>query len=541
MRKLIVAFSLALPLAACGQDDGRAYERARAYYSRNDFRSAGAELNTAVRHDPSNAAAHLLKARVHLRLEDGIAAQAELERARALGVAPDEIQPLIAHALLLQGKPREALAQTRSFATRHAWQNHQMRGRAYGALGQFTEASAEFEKALRLAPKNAELRVDIGRLHLISHKVGEALAAADSALALDGRNLEALLFKGDLSLFQRTPAVALKWFDRALAIAPDDVRALVGKAGAFADLAQPDAANQAIARVQELEPSNPAACLLQAKLAADAKKFDLARSALQMAGASVERNPAALLLSARVESAVGNHEIAIGKLNGLLALQPGNVPARRMLASAQIRIGDATSAAETLRPIADRADADPETLDLMARALKVSDSNAASTYAKRALAPGPAYFAARIVAADRAMREERWQDAIQIYETLQAGEASQAAPILNNLAWAYYKSGRIDVALPRSARAYRLAPGNASIADTYGWILHESRKDRARGLEVMKAALALAPRNPTIRWHVAQAYAANGQAGEARALLLTLLKQPGFADKTAADALLKSL
>jgi tetratricopeptide (TPR) repeat protein len=72
----------------------------------------------------------------------------------------------------------------------------------------------------------------------------------------------------------------------------------------------------------------------------------------------------------------------------LLILQPDNAKARRLLASGQWRLGDAAGAIATLRPLADRADADSYVLTLMGEALaKQGDRAGASTYFAKAAQP----------------------------------------------------------------------------------------------------------------------------------------------------------
>ena len=60
----------------------------------------------------------LAQARTYLLLGDGAAAEAELKRATALGVAESETGHLLAHALLLQGQAERAAAEARKAGAR---------------------------------------------------------------------------------------------------------------------------------------------------------------------------------------------------------------------------------------------------------------------------------------------------------------------------------------------------------------------------------------------------------------------------------------
>src|SRR3546814_1845387 len=66
----------------------------------------------AIKADPNNGGARIMQAQVYLALGDGVAAAAEIERARALGISAEDSRHLMAHALLLQNEPKRALAES---------------------------------------------------------------------------------------------------------------------------------------------------------------------------------------------------------------------------------------------------------------------------------------------------------------------------------------------------------------------------------------------------------------------------------------------
>jgi tetratricopeptide (TPR) repeat protein len=129
------------------------------------------------------------------------------------------------------------------------------------------------------------------------------------------------------------------------------------------------------------------------------------------------------------------------------------------------------------------------------------------------------------------------EPAMREYErVLASGEPD--AVMSNNLAVLYQKmgDGRAE-ALAR--QAYRLAPTNAAIADTLGWILH-SKGAREEGIRLLREAAGLAPQEPEIQLHLAEALLDAGQAGEARAILARLVDGGSeFAGRPRAQELLR--
>jgi tetratricopeptide (TPR) repeat protein len=115
-------------------------------------------------------------------------------------------------------------------------------------------------------------------------------------------------------------------------------------------------------------------------------------------------------------------------------------------------------------------------------------------------------------------------ESLRLHEGLQRVQPNNLA-ILNNLAVLYQrlKDGR---ALATAEQAYKLAPTNPGIMDTLGWILLEQGQT-ARAVDLLQQASAKAPKSPTLRYHLAAAYAKAGKRAEAKRELEVLLKSGG--------------
>ena len=78
---------------------------------------------------------------------------------------------------------------------------------------------------------------------------------------------------------------------------------------------------------------------------------------------------------------------------------------------------------------------------------------------------------------------------------------------LNNLAWLLFEAGD-EQALSLSAQAYKIAPKNASVVDTYGW-LNSQMGNKQLGIKLLKDAAALAPNDKAIAEHLNKASSAS--------------------------------
>lgn len=625
-------------------------------------------LMNELKDAPGDIALRRQLAESYLKLSDGVGAEAEIRRAMADGLPPARGLHILAHALLLQDKPAAALAvgtvpgMTRADAVYAA----RIRGRAQMALDDQDAAAAEFNRALALAADDSLVWSDIGRFRMLTGDMAGASAAADKAIGIDARNIEALILKGELVRGQYGLVGALPWFDRVLTIDPQNVPAMIEAAATLGDMGRTRDMLAMSRRVLAVDSRNAQAFFLQATLAARAGNYQLARRLMQRVGDKLDHLPAVILLSGSLDYQAGNLQQAIGRLNRLVAMQPDNIKARRLLGAAMLRADDPQGAIGTLRAIADRPDADSYTLTVIGRAFEAAgDRSAAAVYLQRAANPvvaqglpfnpdedltllarnaaeqpdnartviplirgliragdataaldqatklqgenpgapaahvlvgdalgalgrfaeaaenyrkagninfsepvalrmidalsragndadatkvlnlflsqNPRNVPALLIAAQRFGAAGDWPRVIAILEGLRQRLGNQDVSILNNLAWAYYEAGRLDAALPLAMRAYQLSPSNAVVTDTYGWIAFKQGKDPSRAVALLEKAVALDPNQPGLHWHLAQAYAATGRRAEAKRSIRAVLAYPDFAERAAAEGLLRRL
>ena len=349
-----------------------------------NYSASRARAQAAVAADPDWALAQAMLARAFLALGDGVAAEGALDRATAAGFDANRAHHLHAHAWLLQGDAARALLEAAKAPPRYAGYALRVAARARAAQGDNPAAQAALAAVLRANPRDSFAWSDLAR---IKDDVGDVAGAIDSAtraIELDRNNIEALTLRGELVRAQFGLIGALPWFEAALAHDAYYHPALIQYAGTLGDAGRYGDMLAATRKALAARPGSAQALYLQAVLAARAGDDDLARTLLERTGGRLGDLPGALLLGGTLAYREGAYARAAGQWRALVARQPYNIVARRLLGAALLRSGDPAGALAALRPVALRGDADSYTLTLVARAFERSgERDWAATYLDR--------------------------------------------------------------------------------------------------------------------------------------------------------------
>ncbi|MEH6701740.1 MAG: tetratricopeptide repeat protein [Parasphingorhabdus sp.] len=372
----VVGVPTAIFAASEGNGDAReAFAKAEQFRARRDIRSARIELMNAIKADPEWIDARVAQAEVLLGLYDGIAAEAEIDRAVSLGLDPALVRHLYGHALFLQGKAQKARdqlmaddipAEQRGYAAR-------IMGKLAMQVGDGQLASLSFSRAMELDGKNPDLWVDIARFRADSGDQAGATNAVDEAVKLDPDNIRALQYRGELLRFQFGLGASLPWFERALEIDPNDVPLLTEYAATLGDMGRMTEMLTVARKIISLDGRNPRAFFMQAVLAARAGNYGLARRLMHQTGGALDNVPAVLLVQGIIEHGEGNYNAAVDKFGRLVSIQPDNRQAQNLLARSLYLAGSAVDAVEILKPQVNRTGADPYALWLAGRGLEAID------------------------------------------------------------------------------------------------------------------------------------------------------------------------
>lgn len=329
----------------------------------------------------------IAQGRAALARGDAITAQLRFETAVKGGVPLGDVRHLLAHAYLLQGNAPRVRELANAEKILPPYRAYAARMRA-GVAADGAAALRELAFAAQLAPEDTLIWSDIARARFGTGDVAGALAAADRAVALDPQNVDALIQSGNLLRDRYGYAAALPWYERALSVQPGNIAAMLERAATLGELGRNRDMLAQTRAVLVADSGNAQAFYLQAVLAARAGDWGLARSILYRIGPQLNGVPGFHLLAGVVDLAQGSEEQALNNLRAVVERQPDNMIARRLLGRTLWSSGDDRGAIDTLRPIADRPDADSYTLTVMGRACEhLGDRAAAGRYLDRAAQP----------------------------------------------------------------------------------------------------------------------------------------------------------
>ncbi len=499
---------------ASAPDPAQALAASSAALRAGDFSEARAQAQVALQERPGWAEAHAMFARAAVALGEGDAGEGAAARALAAGYPATRLHHVLARAHWLAGDPEAALDEVRLTPGRYRAAALRVAARVAADEGDAGKAERVLLGVLAANPRAAGAWTDLGRVRFVAGNLAGAWDAAGRAVAIDRTSPEGLTLAGELVRSRYGLTAALPWFEEALDRDPLFHAALVEQAATLGELGRYSEMLASARAALATRPGSPQALYLLAVMAARAGRYDLARAMLERGDGSLGGMAGALLLYGALDYAQDRPQQAIGAWSELVARQPMNVAARRLLGAAQWRAGDAKGALATLRPIALRADADSYALGIVARAFEATgDRGWAARMLDRAASPGAGGSA-----------PFGNDDALPVLE-LAALQAPDDPPKVVEYVRGLVEAGRRDDALARSLVLARGAPGAPAAQLLVGDVLTVMRRP-GDALAAYRGAASLSFTAPSLLRLIEAAGEARRPAAASRALALYLTQNP---------------
>ncbi|HEX2763880.1 MAG TPA: tetratricopeptide repeat protein [Allosphingosinicella sp.] len=471
-------------------------EMARLRQSNGETAGALGAADRAVALDPHNVGALALRG-ILTRNQYGLAAAMPWFD-RALELDPANVDALIERASTLGdlGRTTAMLADTRAIlaASPGNPSAYYLQAVIAARAGRYDLARSLYRRTGGALDGKPSAMLLAGAIELQSGAPAQAAKRLQRLLQLQPANLKARRLLGSALLRSGDPAGAVRTLSPLAERDDADAYTLTVIGKAYAKLGDRRAASQYLARAVLPRPAATAPLsdpLSEGEMAALRRDADAHPDAAA---------PQVLYIRALLGRGLGGE--ALARARRLLAANPGAPDAHVLVGDALAISGDYRGAAGAYRGAANLAFTEPVALRLVEALRNSGDTRGAAQALGLFLAQNPQNVPAQLLAANAYLQARQWERAIRLYERVRARIGNGDSTLLNNLAWAYAQTGDIETALPLARHAYALDPRNPATADTLGWLLFRSGKDKPQGLMLLQQAARGAPSDSDILAHL---------------------------------------
>lgn len=392
LKKTGLALAIAAALTAgnlqgCNkvEDPAKLMADAKRYEESGDHKSAIIQLKNVLQQNPDNSEARYLLGAIYNKTGDFQSAEKELRKALSLGMDAGKVLPELGKTLLSLGAYQKILDETKELADKtKSAQILTLRGNAQLGLGKASEAKALFEQALGQNPDSADALIGLAKYSLLQRDMEAAANFSEQAVSRSPQNVDAWLFKGDLLRMQGKSGEALAAYDQVVKLKPNASVAYINKAFIEIGTGKFEAAKGDIDAARKIGPSLMV-FYTQALLDFSQQKPAAALESLQQILSKAPEHMPSVLLAGAVQVALGSMPQAEQHLKHYLEKDPGNVYARKLLASVLLKNGETKRAIEILSPSLKNVKEDPQLFALAGEAyMQARDFAKATEYFEKA-------------------------------------------------------------------------------------------------------------------------------------------------------------
>lgn len=476
------------------------------HIKQKNYTAASAAVEKLAKERPSDPLIHNLRGTISISQQDK--AQARAHFTKAIEIKPSYF-PAVSNLALLDMQDKNPKAARTRFEQLLKVAPKEVRGwLSLAALEANQKNEAGYLKSLEQAkivdPKNIQAHFLLTRFWLAKNDSGKALSSAREALEATGRN-EFQELVGLAYLQQKDHASALAAFTRWAETSPNNPMT-----------------HFRVAQARVLGKDNSNALIALDKAIALRPDFAEAKSTKALLLGRMGRSTEALKLAQGLQSSYPKSAVGYLAEAEILFNEKQYIESGKRFAKASQLSGQGQPLARAYQAYAMGGQA-AEGEKLLQQWVTQHPQDAAVRH-QLALVQ---------------LNSNRQKEAAENYQFLVKANPKDYVA-LNNLAWLLGEL-KAPNALAVAEQAYKLNPADPGIQDTFGWILVNAGQT-ARGLDLLKKAVAKAPNALDIHWHLAAAYDKAGDRVNALANLeLLLSKDRNFAGKQDAMTLYTKL
>lgn len=494
-RAAVSALLVSLLLVACGEKPEAMLASAKDYLAKNDSKAAVIQIKNALQANPDLPEARFLLGSALLDSGDALGAETELRKALALNYPQDQVVPVLAKAMVLQGQAKKLTDEFAKVSLTQPADKASLQtylATAFAMQGQSDLAKTSLEAALQADPSHAPAKLLQARQKASQRDFEGALTIVEEIIGQSPKSFEALKLKGDILLYAKSqPDEALVAYQKSVDVKPDF---LAGHAAVTTILLQqgklPEAQKQ-IGAIKKFAPNHPQGKYLEAQWAFQNREFKLARDLSQQVLKAAPNNVQGLQLAGVVELQLNSAVQAEVYLSKALQLAPQLPLARRMLATSYLRTGQTAKALATLQPGLAQPSVDPELLSVAGEAyLQSGDIKKAEDYFAQAAKQDPKNAKKRTSLALTQMMAGQVDSAFIDLQNIAASDAGVTADLA--LISSHLRRQEFDKALKAIEGYEKKQPGKPMAAILQGRTLL-AKRDAAGARRSFERALSIDP------------------------------------------------
>jgi putative PEP-CTERM system TPR-repeat lipoprotein len=432
---------------------------------------------------------------------------------------------------------------------------HNLAGTALYGKGDREGASAAYQQALQIQEDFLPASFNLAQLDLIEGDSAAAKKRYEEILSYDENNLKALLALAELAKQEKEDAGVERWLEQAYTHHPDDIEPALLLAEYYQRKGDYTSALLIARKISIAQPRNPAVLLalgyiqLEADELKDARntlrtlvevspdsseanylsgvlelklnEISSARSYLQKAIEIKADFPAAQLLLGRLYIGEKEYDAASAVADDMAKAHPEAAYVNELRGDVHTAKKEYSQAVDAYTHAYDLESSAQLAYKIFQSSLQIGETESAYKALVRWLEENPGDIRIRTTLASILQQQGHNQRAKEQYLLVLEYDADNGL-VLNNLAWLYHEEGS-NKGIPYAEHAHELAPDQAEVTDTLGWLLVQNG-DINRGLVLLQEAAVKAPHIPEIRYHMAVALTKAGRRDEARKVLDRLLK-----------------
>lgn len=466
VRREIAGLLLLCSLLGCSDKGAqeKSLLQAQQALAAKQYPAATIALKSYLQSVPTDPGARFLLGSALLEVSDPASAEKELRRALELGVSHDQIDPLLAKALIEQGEFKKVVQEIDAKQVLDPQRRADVLanlGLAYLGLGEHELAEQQFAAAQKLHPKLPAAMLGEARVLTAKGQLDAAMQSVNALLKANPQMHEGLAVRaGLLRELGQLPEAAAD-YRKLLQIKPDDVTARANLVMVLIDSNEIPAAKQQVEELRRRNPLALASNYLYALLAYRDGQYAEAHKYVEIALTGDPAHLPALFLAAATDYQLQEYQRAETRLRQVLDKSPLHFAAQKLLMATYLRLGQPNRAAKVL-PYVLRPGLENDA-DLAALAGEVFLSNRdfrnADLFFSHAAKLDPDSSDKKTALAMTRLREGKTEQALSELDQVAAGGKSVAASRI--LIEELLRSGRTEQALQQAQKMVARTPDSA--------------------------------------------------------------------------------